>query len=57
MATLLISKGYSIDVVDAALAHEQSKVRRAYFRHPDLSSRRAMFEDLGNHLETLGLRL
>ena len=56
-AGLLISRGHSIDVVDAALAHEQSRVRRAYFRHPDLSSRRAMFEDLGNHLETLGLRL
>jgi len=50
MATLMVSKGHSIDVVDAALAHTQGKVRRAYFRHPDLTSRKAMFDDLGQTL-------
>ena len=56
-AGLLISRGHSIDLVDAALAHEQSRVRRAYFRHPDLSSRKAMFDDLGTVLEASGLTL
>jgi integrase len=55
MATLLISRGYSIDLIDSALAHEQSKVRRAYFRQPDIKARRAMLDDLGQYLASLGL--
>lgn len=56
-AGLLVARGHSIDVVDAALSHQFSKVRRAYFRHPDLTARRAMFQDLGDYMQTQGMRV
>jgi len=54
-ADLLISKGYALSDVDAALAHTLPKVQRAYFRRVPIQSRRKMFQDLGQTLVDYGL--
>jgi integrase len=53
-STILNEQGYSPDVIERQLAHEDSdKIRAAYNRAEYLSERKKMMQDYADHLEAL----